>query len=158
MRKKRRHLRRLDQIYVPSCAPVFFITCCVHGRSPRLANTTAARVLLDGWNAALEVHGWAVGRYVVMPDHVHFFASPCADTAQTVSAFVGGWKSWTWKEIRARADASFEWQREFFDHLLRSAESYGQKWEYVRANSVRSGLANSPDEWPYQGEIHTLEW
>jgi hypothetical protein len=25
------------------------------------------------------------------------------------------------------------WQREFFDHLLRSGESYSEKWNYVRA-------------------------
>jgi len=31
------------------------------------------------------------------------------------------------------------WQRGFFDHLLRSEESYGQKWNYVRENPVRGG-------------------
>jgi hypothetical protein len=30
------------------------------------------------------------------------------------------------------------WQREFFDHLLRSEESYDQKWNYVRENPVRA--------------------
>ncbi len=41
----------------------------------------------------------------------------------------------------------------FFDHLLRNDESYAQKWEYVRQNSVRAGLVESPEDWPYQGEI-----
>src|SRR4029077_12085115 len=31
--------------------------------------------------------------------------------------------------------------REFFDHLLRSEESYDQKWNYVRDNPVRADLA-----------------
>ena len=31
-------------------------------------------------------------------------------------------------------------QEGFFDHLLRSYESYAQKWEYVRENPVRAGL------------------
>src|SRR5438067_9485211 len=35
-----------------------------------------------------------------------------------------------------------------FDHLLRSEESYDQKWNYVRDNPVRANLAQSAAEWP----------
>ena len=45
------------------------------------------------------------------------------------------------------------WQEGFFDHLLRSYESYAQKWEYVRMNPVRAQLSKTPEDWPYQGEI-----
>jgi putative transposase len=45
------------------------------------------------------------------------------------------------------------WQEGFFDHVLRSDESYSQKWNYVRENPVRAGLVKSVEEWPYQGEI-----
>ena len=45
------------------------------------------------------------------------------------------------------------WQEGFFDHILRSDESYSQKWNYVRENPVRAGFVTSTEEWPYQGEI-----
>jgi hypothetical protein len=45
------------------------------------------------------------------------------------------------------------WQEGFFDHLLRSHESYAQKWDYVRLNPVRAKLSQTPETWPYQGEI-----
>jgi len=45
------------------------------------------------------------------------------------------------------------WQEGFFDHVLRSNESYAQKWECVRENPVRAGLVNRSEDWPYQGEI-----
>ena len=45
------------------------------------------------------------------------------------------------------------WQRGFFHHLLRTNESYSQKWNYVRENPVRAGLVANADEWPYSGEI-----
>jgi len=48
------------------------------------------------------------------------------------------------------------WQEEFFDHVLRSSESYSQKWDYVRENPVRGGLVVSSDQWPWQGEIESL--
>jgi putative transposase len=49
------------------------------------------------------------------------------------------------------------WQREFFDHLLRSSESYGEKWNYVRDNPVRAGLVTSVEGRPHAGELERLE-
>jgi len=48
------------------------------------------------------------------------------------------------------------WQKEFFDHLIRSNESYHLKWEYAKENPVRAGLVKESDEWPWQGEISDL--
>ncbi|MDQ3117014.1 MAG: hypothetical protein M3Q86_10470 [Verrucomicrobiota bacterium] len=48
------------------------------------------------------------------------------------------------------------WQEEFFDHVLRSDESYAEKWEYVRENPTRAGLVEKSDDWPWQGEIEEL--
>jgi hypothetical protein len=48
-------------------------------------------------------------------------------------------------------------RRGFFDHLLRSDESYAEKWNYVRENPVRAGLAQSGEDWPYAGEIVVID-
>ena len=48
------------------------------------------------------------------------------------------------------------WQEGFFDHLLRSHDSYSEKWDYVRMNPVQAGLSRTPEAWPYQGEITKL--
>jgi putative transposase len=45
------------------------------------------------------------------------------------------------------------WEEGFFDHVLRSNESYSQKWNYVRENPMRVGLVKSAADWRYQGEI-----
>jgi len=62
------------------------------------------------------------------------------------------------REIRRAGLGSFGWQAEFFDHLLRSAESYESKWEYVRQNPVREQLVERPEDWPFQGELSDLRW
>jgi putative transposase len=49
------------------------------------------------------------------------------------------------------------WQPKFFDHVLRSNESYAEKWNYVRDNPVRAGLVESTNDWPYQGEIVVID-
>jgi REP element-mobilizing transposase RayT len=103
----------------------------------------------------LERHGWEIGRYVVMPDHIHFFATPAADSAKSISATFAKWKEWTAKRILHRLHHPAPlWQREFFDHLLRSHESRSEKWDYIRANPVRAGLVTDAEAWPFAGHIH----
>ena len=89
-----------------------------------------------------------------MPDHVHFFVAPINE-AKTLSEFLGRWKEWTTKNIlRGVGGTSPLWQHRFFDHVLRSRKSYAEKWEYVRQNPVRAGLASKPEDWPHAGHIH----
>ena len=91
-----------------------------------------------------------------MPDHIHFF---CTDAERGIglSQFMQRWKEWTSKRLQREAGLSGPiWQKGFFDHLLRSDESYSEKWTYVRNNPVRAGLVHSPDEWPYSGHIHYM--
>ena len=154
-----KHLRRLGRIWID--APIYFVTTCTKNRRKILARDDVAKVLTDEWRAAYNRHGWAVGRYVIMPDHVHFFCRPQLN-AKRLSDFVGFWKSYTSRRIdalrlpRSTPAATTLWQREFFDHVLRSSESYSEKWNYVRENPVRTGLVSAADDWPYAGEVETL--
>ena len=93
----------------------------------------------------------AVGRYVIMPEHVHFFVRGGPEFR--LSRWVGLLKQALAKAAKLSAAKKQVWQEGFFDHLLRSDESYAQKWEYVRENPVRAGLVKFAQDWPYQGEI-----
>jgi REP element-mobilizing transposase RayT len=145
-----KHLRRLERIW--GDAPIFFVTTCTRHRKPLLACDDIAKVLIDEWCAAHDRHGWSVGGYIVMPDHVHFFCRPELH-AKPLSEFVGFWKSYTSRRVhvlnqsRSAPAATTLWQREFFDHVLRSSESYSEKWNYVWDNPVRAGLVSNAGEW-----------
>jgi REP element-mobilizing transposase RayT len=67
-----KHLRRLGRIWIE--ASIYFVTTCVKDRRQLLACDKVANILIAEWHAAHDRRGWAVGRYVIMPDHVHFFA------------------------------------------------------------------------------------
>jgi REP element-mobilizing transposase RayT len=93
-----------------------------------------------------------------MPDHVHFFAAALSDK-KSLSSFIRDWKKWTTRQFQVSGITSPPaWQPEFFDHVLRSAESYEEKWNYVRENPVRAGLVPSAEEWPYSGECTLLHF
>ena len=155
---QRRHLRRLDRIFDCHQTPLFFITVCTRHRQRYLSDPNAAAIIVATLAEAESTYGWIVGRYIVMPDHVHMFCAPGSDEARDLSSFIGYWKRSTAMRIRRSCITNFAWQPEFFDHLMRSHESYAEKWEYVRQNPVRAGLVEQPEEYPYQGEIHELQW
>jgi len=146
-----RHLQRLAVVFTNQ--PIFFITTCVRKRRQVLAHAAVAEILIEEWQAARLRHGWRIGRYVIMPDHAHFFATPETDDAR-LDIFVGRWKQWTAKRLAKTSGIEPPlWQSRFFDHLLRTEESYAEKRTYVLNNPVRAGLVSRAEDWPYAGWI-----
>lgn len=147
---------RLPHVIPFSRAPIYFFTACTANRRPLLANERAFVCLREIWSKSTSLDGWFVGRFVLMPDHAHFFAAPSPD-AKRRDAWLKLWKSVSARRLAKDLNVVPPfWQADTFDHILRSAESYGEKWEYVRANPVRAGLIERPDDWPWQGEINPL--
>ncbi|HAF03218.1 MAG TPA: hypothetical protein DIT76_05740 [Spartobacteria bacterium] len=69
-----KHLRRLERVWIEPA--IYFVTTCTKDRKEILATHETAAALIDEWHSARERHGWVIGRYVIMPDHVHFFCVP----------------------------------------------------------------------------------
>ena len=69
-------------------APIYFLTTCTHLRKSILTSELVAQILVKEWRDARTRHGLVIGRYVIMPDHVHFFCAPEPE-AKALSAFVG---------------------------------------------------------------------
>jgi REP element-mobilizing transposase RayT len=138
--------------------PLYFFTACTAGRRPLLANEEAMRCLTDLWTKSCVLDGWNVGRFVLMPDHVHFFASASPD-ARKRAEWIKLWKSVSARRLTETLGVTAPfWQPDTFDHILRSGVSYSQKWEYMRMNPVRAGLAQKAEEWRSQGEICQLSF
>lgn len=135
-------------------AIIVFVTVCVKGKRPLLARPDIHQLLIESWSAATR---WRVGKYVIMPDHVHLFATPATFEVEDIR----GWSAY-WKSIAARnwprPDEMPVWQADVWDTQLRAGDRYSEKWEYVRANPARAGLVENPEEWPYRGELNEFRW
>ena len=92
-----------------------------------------------------------------MPDHLHAFVA-LDDEKIALANWMKSLKNSLSKTLRSRKVPVPHWQKTFFDHVLRSSESYSEKWEYVCENPVRAGLVQRADDWPFQGEIFSLEY
>jgi len=133
---------------------IVFVTVCTKDRKQILADDAVHEVLVEAWRAA---NAWLVGRYVIMPDHVHLFCAPAELDPVPLLKWVSFWKSHASRRWPRPADLPV-WQRHFWDTQLRRGENYSEKWEYFLQNPVRAGLVASADDWPFQGELHQLRW
>jgi putative transposase len=142
---------RLDNVFQRYDPPLYFVTLCSNARRHFFAND----VFHDAFRQ-FALRGYvekqiAIGRYVLMPDHVHLFVRGGFEFR--LSQWVRIFKRALSKTLAELGHAPEHWQRGFFDHLIRSAESYDQKWTYVSENPARAGLIANPEDWPWQGEI-----
>jgi len=145
---------RLPEIFQRDDSPLFFVTLCTLHRR-KFGDLQTVEAAFEAYASRGTDFGVAVGRYVIMPDHIHFFI--CGDVDFKLSEWVKGLKRAILSAFQ-KTDSENLWQPGFFDHLLRSGESYGQKWDYVRENPIRAGLVSKIEDWPFHGEIIDLEY
>ena len=91
-----------------------------------------------------------------MPDHIHLFCLPRAETSFGLRAWVDYWKSLVTRN-RPSEWTKPVWQRGCWDTEMRTLEQYGAKWDYVYLNPLRANLVAEPGDWPFAGEMHVFE-
>lgn len=137
---------RLQQIFQCYDPPLFFITICTLHRRKIDRLDLLHRAFQKYARRGAEEFSVGIGRYIIMPDHLHFFVR--GDNHFDLVKWVNGLKRAMSVAVGATTDRPL-WQPGFFDHVLRNEESYAQKWDYVQQNPIRAGLVNSAAEWPH---------
>ncbi len=150
----RRHPARRPVFESGNLSPIVFLTVCTRRRQPILAAPDIHDLLVSIWKQA---DGWLVGRFVILPDHLHLFCSPNGPSAPPLHAWITFWKSLCSRRW-PRPGEHPVWQVDAWDTQMRRGENYSAKWDYVRENPVRHGLVTSAEDWPYQGELNVLTW
>jgi putative transposase len=134
----------------PKPPTVVFATVCAKSRRRWMANPQTHAALQAAWRSCAH---WRVGPYVIMPDHVHFFATP-SESHVDFDRWISRWKAHVTRQFRPPHRL---WQSGSFHHRIRGFESAEAKREYMLNNPVRAGLVGSPDDWPYRGELFLSE-
>lgn len=108
-----------------------------HGRCP-FRRPAIARIVAD---SLLHFDGdrYRMGDFVVMPNHVHLLAA--FPTAEGMKRQCGSWMHFTAVQVnKVLGEKGHFWQREPFDHLVRSPEQYAFLREYIAENPVKAKL------------------
>jgi putative transposase len=107
-------LGRLEWLYTNY--PVYFLTACVQAKRALLARPEIHEVFIRFAQEASKRHVF-VGRYVLMPDHLHLFAA-FSLPAPLISKWMKAMKGTLSEALRNAGVRGPYWQKGFFDHVL----------------------------------------
>jgi REP element-mobilizing transposase RayT len=107
-----------------------------------LRDARVARIVSDAFRT-FDGERYRLIAWCVMPNHVHAVFSP--GDGHELQAILHSWKSYSANAAdRILARTGHFWQREYFDHLVRSEVSLMKIVQYVLENPRRAGLHNWP--------------
>jgi putative transposase len=131
---------------------IFFVTVNAKHRVPWINQQAVQSSLVGIWRD--EATAWREGYYLLMPDHLHLFCAP-----DDLHFGIDQWMMFSKREFsRRRSGELWEWQRRAFHHRMRDRMEYEDKLAYVRENPLRKGLVKKPEDWPFQGRVHDIQW
>jgi putative transposase len=118
----------------------FFLTikCAIPGKNQLCRADIGTRVL-DSMAHNHTKCVWHCRLCLLMPDHLHAIMAFPREPGMKIQVF--NWKKFIARELRVK------WQRDFFDHRLRTHHELVEKTGYILMNPVRKGLCERAEDW-----------
>jgi REP element-mobilizing transposase RayT len=145
MEPQRLPVRQTDNLHkgrLSIAGAQYFITLVARDRKPWLTGPTACGTtlkVLQGWHA--ENQGRILAA-TIMPDHVHVLFE--LGGRLTVGQTIARWKTETRKGIEYAED----FQRDFWEHMLRETDDVEDYALYIFLNPYRAALLPPGRSWP----------
>jgi putative transposase len=131
----------------------YFFTVVTFRREPLLASPNAVQALRQSIAAVRRVLPFAIGAWVVLPDHMHaIWVLPDGDSDYSTR----------WGRIKAEFTRrsgirhasghglyASVWQPRFWEHLIRNERDAAAHMDYLHFNPVKHGLVTRVRDWPY---------
>lgn len=134
----------------------YFITACVDSSMAKpFLEAKVAQVLVEAIQNEHE-QMYLLYAYVVMPDHFHMLIKPVSENSLgKILHKVKGSSAYRINKLLGR-NGKF-WQAENYDHLIRNALSFREKWEYIKENPVKAHLISTAEEYPFSSFFAGIE-
>lgn len=154
----RRSIRLKNYDY--SCTGMYFVTICIENRECLLGEiiegqmhmSDAGRIVAETWQWLASQHDYIVlDEWVIMPNHIHGIVTivdagrgDCKGDSRTaptekqksLGRLIGAFKTVSSKRINIMRDSpgSKLWQRNYWEHIVRSEQSLQQIRQYIVHN------------------------
>jgi putative transposase len=136
-----------------STEAVFFLTInCQQRGHAQLTAADTPTAILDSISFLHERKSWYPEMVLLMPDHLHMLVAFPWNEKLGMNHVISQWKRFIASSL------SIKWQRDFFDHRIRSDQDHQSTWFYIRENPVRAGLVETYDQWPHVWFPHGTGW
>lgn len=137
-KKRQRHLPHLE-----SPGSWYFTTSATHERlilTPEIRDVVLSTIRLHAGQK------YTLAAAVVMPDHFHLLIRPQTREDGTVplAEIFHSIKSFSARKAEGRL-----WQRDNYDHIVRSEIDFREKLQYIVNNPVKASLVERADEYQW---------
>ena len=122
----------------------YFITVCTANRRTGLTKAPVANAVLAETHRMTADLTWRMRCMVVMPDHIHLVMTLGARLS--LGTAIRRLKAKTSGVLSA---SGLEWEREFYDRLLRANDDRLAVFQYIFLNPYRAGLVTARETWPH---------
>ena len=145
-RRKNTRLKEFDY----SQFGYYFITICMKNRKKFFSKIENSIVVLSKFGKIIDevlmnipsCYNVEIDCYIIMPDHIHLIIILDKDENKknySLSDVMGKFKSFSCKKIREvlEDDEKFEWQKSFYDRIIRNEKELYQIRKYIKENPLR---------------------
>jgi putative transposase len=133
----------------------YFLTFCCQARRLIFRDSVQAFSIVGAIKEVAESKSFLVHAYCVMPNHAHVVVEGSRDDSD-LERFAKTFKQLTAFRYKQESGERL-WQKRFYDHVLRAADSLDAVAWYVWLNPVRAGLCAEARSYPYSGSL-TIDW
>ena len=128
----------------------YFITICMKNRKKFFSKIENSIVVLSKFGKIIDevlmnipsYYNVEIDCYIIMPDHIHLIIILDKDENKknySLYDVMGKFKSFSCKKIRKvlEDDEKFEWQKSFYDRIIRNEKELYQIRKYIKENPLR---------------------
>lgn len=112
-----------------------------------LAQEAVAEIVIDSLYRGLKLDQYRLGPFTVMPNHVHALFLPVISPGQFLKSLKGS----TAREANRILDRTGQpfWQRESYDHWVRSGKEWNRIAKHIERNPVQAGLVSVIEDYQW---------
>lgn len=126
-------------------------TICVQHRQLLFESHSIVNRFVSILDSVRQLHACLVLLYCFMPDHLHLILQgedELSDLYATILDFKQKAGIYLW-----RSRSPCRWQKNFYDHLIRSDTELASQLTYVAENPVRRGLVSRWQDYRFTGSL-----
>jgi putative transposase len=132
-----------------------FVTFSCYRRLPRLQHNLIRNIFVESLERMRRSYRFRVYGYVLMPEHVHMLISEpevefLAKAIQALKISVAR------RAMHYEKNSGTLWQKRYYDHNVRTAQSFVEKLRYMHRNPVKRGLVEKPEDWIWSSFRHYM--
>jgi REP element-mobilizing transposase RayT len=131
-------------------------TACLRNRKRYFISSEICMMFSEMLIESAKQYQCEVVIYLFMPSHCHIILEGVEDRADALTAMKRfKQKSGYWF---SKHETEIKWQKDFYDHIIRTGENMRKQIEYILNNPVRNGLVEDWKNYPYVGStIHDFK-